>query len=578
MRVFALISLIMSLVVLPVSANDAKDRSITESRATTTATAEKETPKPEIAILQNEIQDLRSLVQEQRQELESQRAALKAIEEKLRATPPTPANSPVAASLPAPAVAPTAEASIAPRTLSAATATPAQRGEEEKPSPMFFKIGAAEFTPYGFMELMNTTRTTQLGGIATNFGSLAFSNTVAGRLSEDRISLQYSRLGLKTHAKFGEADVTGYVEADFLGYQPANSYITTNNGTLRMRVYAVDYKRGKLEILGGQTWSMMTPNRVGISGMPGDNIYSQDVDPNLQLGLTWLRQAGIRFIMRPNSNWSLGVAFENPEQTLPSSVVVPAAAGTGYASQFDLNSSNTSNATAVSSPNTPNLHPDIIPKIAYDANLNGHQVHFDLAGLFRTFKAVNVIATPSAITAANTVYTTIHGGGVAGTMILEVIKNFRLVSTAFYSYGGGRYISNTGGPDVIIRPNGTLSGVHAGTGIAGIEYQPNKNTMIYGYYGGAYFGRNYDLTGTTYTGYGFPVSGTPCSASLAANRYIYEPTFGINYTFWRNPSYGDIKLLTQYSYVSRAPWSLPSSVPRTAHTNMIYIDMRYDIP
>src|ERR1019366_8845144 len=150
-----------------------------------------------------------------------------------------------------------------------------------------------------------------------------------------------------------------------------------------------------------------------------------------QLGLTWGRVGGIRFIGHPNNNWAIGVSFENPEQTLPSSVVVPAAAGTGYASQFDSNSGNTSSSTGVNNPNTPNLHPDIIPKIAFDAKPGGHQVHFDVAGLFRTFKAVNVIATPSAITAGNTVTTTIHGGGVAGTMNIELVKNFRLIANGF---------------------------------------------------------------------------------------------------------------------------------------------------
>jgi len=200
--------------------------------------------------------------------------------------------------------------------------------------------------------------------------------------------------------------------------------------------------------------------------------------------LTWARQAGVRFIVHPNNNVAIGVALENPQQTLPSSVVVPAAAGTGYASQFDSNSSNTSSPTGVNNPNTPNLHPDIIPKIAFDFKPGGHQVHFDVAGLFRTFKAVNVIATPTPITAAGTVTTSIHGGGAAATMNVELVKNFRIIATGFYSYGGGRYIASTAGPDVIVRPNGTLSGIRSGSGIGGFEWQPNPKTVIYGYYSG----------------------------------------------------------------------------------------------
>jgi len=468
MRVFATLLLSISLASVPVLANDAKDAGKEESPATTAAGKAKEAVKTENAVIESELQDLRSLVQNQMQELEAQRAALKAqqlkmevLEEKLHTTPSEPVTVPVAA----PAVAPEATPAVAigakPRTLSASVAMPAQGAAEEKPSPLYFKIGAAEFYPLGFMDLTSITRTTQLGGIGTNFGAIAFNNTVAGRLTEERLSAQNSRIGLRTHAKFGEADVTGYLEADFLGFLPPNGHDTSNSDSLRLRLYWVDYKRGKFEVLGGQSWSFLTPNRTGLGALPGDLFYSQDVDTNYQLGLTWARQAGVRFIVHPNNNVAIGVALENPQQTLPSSVIVPAAAGAGYASQFDSNRSNTSSQTGVNNPNTPNLHPDIIPKIAFDFKPGGHQVHFDVAGLFRTFKAVNVIATPTPITAAGTVTTSIHGGGAAATMNVELVKNFRIIATGFYSYGGGRYIASTAGPVVIVRPNGTLSGIRS---------------------------------------------------------------------------------------------------------------------
>ena len=585
MRVFATLLLSISLASVPVLANDAKDAGKEESPATTPAGKGKEAVKSENAVIESELQDLRSLVQSQMQELEAQRAALKAqqlkmevLEEKLHSTPSEPVTVPLAAPAATLEATPAVAIGAKPRTLSASVAMPAQGAAEEKPSPLYFKIGAAEFYPLGFMDLTSITRTTQLGGIGTNFGAIAFNNTVAGRLTEERLSAQNSRIGLRTHAKFGEADVTGYLEADFLGFLPPNGHDTSNSDSLRLRLYWVDYRRGKFEMLGGQSWSFLTPNRTGLGALPGDLFYSQDVDTNYQLGLTWARQAGVRFIVHPNNNVAIGVALENPEQTLPASVIVPAAAGTGYASQFDSNSGNTSSATGVNNPNTPNLHPDIIPKIAFDFKPGGHQVHFDVAGLFRTFKAVNVIATPTPLTAAGTVTTSIHGGGAAATMNVELVKNFRLIATGFYSYGGGRYIASTAGPDVIVRPNGTLSGIRSGSGIGGFEWQPNPKTVIYGYYSGAYFGRNFDSVpnptpppAVIFTGYGFPGS------SSSANRYIYEPTFGLHYMMWRNPNYGDIRIMTQFSYVSRTPWNIGSG-PATAHMGMAYVNLRYDLP
>jgi hypothetical protein len=629
MRVFATMLLSMSLAAAPLLANDAKDAAKEDPPVAVSGKAAVpdkpiETAKPENAVIESELQDLRSMVQSQMQELESQRAALKAqqlkmevLEEKLHATASEPVNASVEAPTAISEATPAAAIGGTPRTLSATAAMPAQGATEEKPSPLYFKIGAAEFYPLGFMDMMGVYRTTNLGGIGTNFGSIAFTNTQAGRLSEFRFSTQNSRIGLRTHAKFGDADVTGYLEADFLGFLAPNGEDTSNSNSLRTRLYWVDYRKGMFEVLGGQSWSFLTPNRTGLGALPGDLFYSQDVDTNYQLGLTWARQTSFRVILHPTNNWAIGVSIENPQQTLPSSVIIPStvqpagATGTGYNSQFDTNSSNTSNANSVNNTNVPNLHPDVILKTAFDAKPGGHQVHFDVAGLFRSFKAVNLVSsTPvTNLTNVNLTTSTIHGGGIAATLNLELIKNFRLITTGFYSYAGGRYIASTAGPDVIVRPDGNLSGVRSGSGIAGFEWQPNPKTVFYAYYSGAYFGRNVGgivtttaaigagspgvCTVTVNSGYGFnPGSsvltsgGGTCPAASGGspnsdNRYLYEPTIGLHYMMWRNPNYGDLRIMTQYSYVSRAPWYVnPTSTTNlpTAHNSMVYIDLRYDLP
>jgi hypothetical protein len=590
MRVCAAVLLGISLAASPLLARNAGETGKEDTPvAVTSAAAVPDKPtavKPEASAIESEMQDLRSLVEEQRAELEAQRAALKAqqlkmeaLEEKFGATPSEPVTVPAATTEAISTAASISAAAPAPVTPAAtATAAAMMSPQKENESPLFFKIGGAEFYPLGFMDLTGVFRTTNLGGIGTSFGSIPFNNTAAGRLSELRFSAQNSRIGLRTHAKFGEADVTGYLEADFLGYQPANANDTSNSNSMRMRLYWVDYRRGMWEVFGGQSWSFLTPNRNGLSALPGDLFYGQEMDTNYLLGLTWSRQPSFRVIAHPTNNWAIGVAIENPEQTLPSSVTLPAGTA-NEALQFDSNSGNTSSATAVNNPNTPNLAPDIIAKTSFDFNPGGRHVHFDVAGLFRTFKAVNFIQTTAPITAASTVTNTIHGGGVEGGLNVEVIKNLRLIGTGFWSSGGGRYIASTGGPDVIIKPDGTLSGVHSGSAIGGLEYQVTPKTMLYGYYSGAYFGKNVNAVTntavppvTTFTGYGQPGS------SSSADRYLYEPTFGIIQTAWRNPNYGDLKIITQYSYVSRTPWVVAAGAPSTAHMSMVYIDLRYDLP
>ncbi len=450
----------------------------------------------------------------------------------------------------------------------------------EKKSPLSFKIGNADFTPGGFVDVTSINRTTNVGsGIGTSFGSIPYNSSLpAAGLTESRLSTQNSRLSLKVNAKFGAQDITGYVETDFLGFQPPNANTTSNSNSLRLRLYFADIKRDKWEFQAGQMWTWMTPNRVGLSPMPSDIFYSQNMDTNYQVGLTWARQTAFRVAYHPTSAWAIGVSLENPQQFVPGSVAFPGGTTSPFPGQFDNGSGSTSAASAGTNPAVPNLHPDIIVKSAWDAKVGDRNLHFEIAGLVRSFKVFNSLATPSTTNS-------VTGGGGSANVNLELVKNFHLIGNSFYIYGGGRYIFGLG-PDVIVRPDGTLSGVHSGSGIGGFEWQANPHYMLYGYYGGAYFERNFGLlassakptpscngvSGFTCVGFGFPGS------SNSANRAIQEGTIGIIPTLWSNPNYGKVQVITQYSYLTRAPWSVAAGAPKNAHTNLIYADVRYTLP
>src|SRR5260370_10437618 len=93
-----------------------------------------------------------------------------------------------------------------------------------------------------------------------------------------------------------------------------------------------------MEFMGGQSWSMLTPNRKGISPLPGDLFYTQDIEVNYQAGLVWSRDPQFRVIYHPNNNWALGVSRENPEQYIGGSArggpgPVPSTLGTPHANE-----------------------------------------------------------------------------------------------------------------------------------------------------------------------------------------------------------------------------------------------------
>lgn len=460
---------------------------------------------------------------------------------------------------------------------SSPSAAPQQASPQGGPSPLSFKIGAAQFTPGGFLDAALFYRTKNLGsGLATSFGTVPFNSALPqGRLSETHISAQYSRLSLKVDANLTPSTaITGYVEADFLGFLPPNAYITANSNSLRLRVYWADVKHAKWEFLGGQEWSLFQPNRVGLSPNTADVFYTQNEDPNFQVGLIWARQTQFRVTYHVNENWAIGASVENPQQFVPASVVFPAAS---FASQFDNGSGSTSASSSATNTAVPNLHPDFVIKTAYDLHLSGRLFHVEAAGLIRSFRAFNTLAVPAATD-------TITGGAGSINANLEVIKNLRVIADSFWADGGGRYTIGLG-PDVIVKPNGQLSGVHSSAGLGGLEWQTSPKLSLAGYYGGVYFGRNYGLlasttpgascagfTGFTCVGFGFPGSDS------TSNRAVQEASADVIPTLWSNETYGKVQVIMQYSYLSRNPWFFAPTSPKNAHLSMIYLDFRYTLP
>ena len=426
---------------------------------------------------------------------------------------------------------------------------PVATGDAERPAPLSVRLGSAEFTPGGFLDFAGIFRSTNVGsGSGTSFGSIPFNNSSQGMLSENRFSAQASRISLKITSRQGRSDLMGYVETDFLGMQPANGLVSSNGNSLRLRLYWVDVRHGKWEVLGGQSWSMLTPNRAGISPLPSDLFITYNADTNYQVGLVWSRAPQFRVVRHWNSNWTTGVSFENPQQYIGGAVTLPSSS---YSMQVD----NGGNVSA------PSPHPDIIVKTAFDGHLGKRALHVEAAGLVRSFRVVD----------PNNHRLMGAGGGGSVNLNVEALPNLRWIVNTFYSSGGGRYIFGLG-PDLVLRPDGTPSGVHAAAGMAGLEYQLTPRWVLTCYQGGAYFQRNFSLDGKSAIGFGYPGS------SSASNRSVQESTVGVVRTLWKRPDLGALQVIGQYSYVWRNPWSIAPGSPADAHAHMVFADLRYTLP
>jgi hypothetical protein len=272
----------------------------------------------------------------------------------------------------------------------------------------------------------------------------------------------------------------------------------------------------------------------------------------------------MRVLFHPSEKVTFGVSAENPDQYAGgsaggSTITYPAAFASLANAQLDI-AQNVSNGQNILT--QPTVAPDIIAKLALDPS---SRFHFEIGGIERNFKTVN----PSLLSQ----HFTATGGGLLVGLNAEVVKNFRLISTNYWSDGGGRYLFGQA-PDLIVRANGTLSLVHSGGTIDGFEARTWKNNLLlYAYYGGIYIGRNVAVdTNGSRVGYGYT------NSPNSQNRAINEVTFGFNQTLWGNPRYGAVNAMGQYEWLSRVPWFVAVGAPKGTHDNTIYFNLRYTLP
>jgi hypothetical protein len=557
----------------------------------------------EIDELRDLLQSQTKLLQNQGEQLSEQQKKMELLENELKAAKegrenlvaaPAPTSATIAPSATisassaiAPSTAsPTVLTASAPATSPAAQpvgATPAPQVQPD--SPIQFHLGSAYITPLGFMDFTAVVRDHNAGGgIGSNFAAVPYQITSAtgainlsNSVSEARLSMQNSRFGFRVDAAVKGAHVIGYMEADFLGNNATNVAVSSNSNTLRSRLYWVDVSKGSWEVLGGQTWSLITPGRSGISPLPANIFNTNDIDVNYQIGLVWGRIPELRFVYHPSVKMAFAVALDQQEQyvggsagapvpVLPTGGTVNGGVATLFGTQLD-NQTTTVNA--------PEVFPDLIVKAAFDPT---PKMHFEVGGVERQFK----VAVNSAVATNSPVVTkAITGGGIFANINVMVLPGLRLLTNNFYGSAVGRYIYGQV-PDVIVRANGSLSPIHAASTVSGFEYTW-KNTLLYGYYGAVYAYKNRATVNGLEYGYGVdafqpgPVT-TNYAAAIAENRTIQEYTIGVNETLWKDAKYGAINLMAQYSYLFRDPWSVSPGNPLNAALNLGFLDLRYTLP
>ena len=478
---------------------------------------------------QAEIKDLRAVVNRQLSVIEVLSSRLLAAEKKLgvelQPAPPSVA-LPVVPSVP-----------VSPR-------VPNAFDQSITPAPLTFQIGQAFLTPIGFIDLSVQESSRPTGSSnGTDFGSIPVDGSIAGHGPQGRVGVENSRIGLRFDTTVKEIGLTGMFEVDFLGAPARPGSASRSNSPVGLRQFYANLRTRSVDFTFGQTWSLLTPTRRGLSPLSGDVFFTYSVDPSYQVGLPWLRVPQVRIVYR-NSNFWVAASLEAPEQHLGIGSVLPR----GLAN-VSLTIPNSSGAIA----------PDLVLKVANDTRVGQHDLHWDAAWDLRTFHSYNSLRGADSYA---------RGTGTSANLNFGATKRLRLIANATIGKGIGRYLYGIT-PDFTFRPNGDLLPVKASAALGGIELSHNSS-LLFGYYG------RVDVWRALGTGAdGEKIGFGPIEAPSSANRDVQETTIGLSQSIWRSATYGGLTFTTQYSYLSRKLWS---PINEAGSANLFFWNVRYTLP
>jgi hypothetical protein len=432
------------------------------------------------------------------------------------------------------------------------------------------------------------------------FGTLPFQNSPLYYENELRFSAQQSRIALKASGDIDPAQhLKAYYESDFLGAGVTANSRESNSYNLRIRQAYLEYDNDNwgFHLVGGQSWSLLTQNRVGM--LPSTENIPLTIDAQYVTGFNWARQPEIRFVEDWNKTVWFGVsvassqtAFASNGNGVAGAVATSAGAGTVLPPGINANVTNNCNAGGLLDSVTQcsiNPAPDIIEKIAIDPGWG----HYEALGLQRWFAD----ATNNGLAGAQWSQRTSFGWGVGGNALLPVWPKFvDLQGSVLYGQGIGRYGSGQL-TDVVVGPTGNLQPLTEVEFMVGGVAHPWAGSDWYAYYGQEQEQAKAWTIGATAGGFGnaaFPeVCGIETAATLASTNgagFIGSGCTGnvqrvreITAGFWQDFYKGDLGRMRyglEYEYVmldlfSGATTGIGANTGLHPSNNIVFISLRY---
>lgn len=440
--------------------------------------------------------------------------------------------------------------------------TAGQQNASTTPNPTpngTIRLGGVSITLGGFIEAAGIFRTrNEVADIASNFNTgIPFPNSALYHENEFRGSARQSRISLLAEGTVSPTQkLAAYFETDFQGGSPTANQNESDSYSLRLRLGYATYDNADwgLHVLGGQNWSLLTQQQVGIT--PRREDIPLTIDAQYVVGFNWARQPQIRVVKEfaDHKLWA-GLSLEQPQNVV---YVGPNGAGTiGGTANYQ----NPGSGILASTVNySTDIAPDIIAKVAYDPGFG----HFEAFGIARFLH--DRVSVPG----GGRNNTALAGGGGVAASVPVLGGKASLRGSVLAGYGIGRYGSGQL-PDSTLSQSGAPVPVPALSALVGVVGHPTPTVDLYGYVGTEQASRrSFTEAGKGY-GYGSPLySNAGCSTELstagctANTSGLVEGTLG---AWWRflHGGYGTAQVGAQYAYIRRDVFA--GTAPRGGHGN-----------
>ena len=422
-----------------------------------------------------------------------------------------------------------------------------------------FRVGNVSVTLGGYIEALAIERSrNETSDFASNFNSAPYPQSATYHEPEFRGTARSSRFSILIEGTpSAVVRVAGYFETDFGAAGISSNSNESNSYVLRLRqAYATyDNANSGFHFLGGQAWTMLTVDRVGIT--PRQEALPLVPDGNVHVGFSYARQWQLRFVKDFDEHrlWA-GLSFEEPETLYNvATQTVGATSDVGGVIGGADNYQNAGGSLLNSTANyADDVAPDVIGKLAADPSFG----HYELYGIARFLNARETLSAPAVDSGNNR--TVLAGGGGAAMLLPLVGRKLVFQAQALVGQGIGRYGPGQL-PDATINQNGTPIPIPEVQAFLGLTGHPTRTVDLYAYAGAEQEAKrsfNERIGGATYAfGYGngrFIDTGCGTEGSAAAcsgqTRGLVEGTLGGWWRFLHGP-YGTMQVGPSWSYVRR---------------------------